>query len=157
MIRKLGHQSLVYIDDLFLIGPTFIECARSIDPTIDLLQLLGFTIHPKKSVLTPANASEFLEYITNSEQMILTLTIWIKENIKNSGWSHQASFTYLGEMASTFEVVPFGWFYYQLKKKKDRSSEKSKGNFDCQITLSEAANLDLAWWEQNILEFKITN
>ena len=110
MLCKLGHQSLVYVDDLFLIGLTFIECARSIDPTIDLLQLLGFTIHPKKSILTPANTSEVLGYITNSEQMTLTLTIRIKENIKNSGRSYQVSFTYLGEMASTFEVVPFGRF-----------------------------------------------
>ena len=114
----MGHQSLVYVDGLFLIGPTFIECARSTDPTIDLLQLLGFTIHPKKLVLTSANTSEFLEYISNSQQMILTLTIRIKENIKNSGRSNQASFTYLGGMASTFELVPFGWFHYRLKKKK---------------------------------------
>ena len=42
--------------------------------------------------------------------MTLTLTIRIKENIKNSGRSYQVSFTYLGEMASTFEVVPFGRF-----------------------------------------------
>ena len=31
LLRKLGHQSVVYIDKTFLIGPTFIECAQKID------------------------------------------------------------------------------------------------------------------------------
>ena len=48
LLQKLGYQSAVYVDDTFLIGSTFIECAQNINATIDLLQLLGFTIHPKK-------------------------------------------------------------------------------------------------------------
>ena len=67
LLRKLGHQSVVYVDDAFLIGSTFIECAQNIDATIDLLQFLGFTIHPKKSILTPTNSLEFLGYIINTE------------------------------------------------------------------------------------------
>ena len=67
LLWKLGHQSVVYVDDTFLIGLTFIECAQNIDATIDLLQLLGFTTHPKKSVLTPTKSLEFLGYIINTE------------------------------------------------------------------------------------------
>ena len=67
LLRKLGHQSVVYVDDTFLIGSTFIECAQNIDATIDLLQFLGFTIHPKKSILTPTKSLEFLGYIINTE------------------------------------------------------------------------------------------
>ena len=67
LLRNLRHQSVVYVDDTFLIGSTFIECAQNIDATIDLLQLLGFTIHPKKSVLTPTKSLEFLGYIINTE------------------------------------------------------------------------------------------
>ena len=37
------------MEDTFLIGLTFIECAQNIDAIIDLLQLLGFIIHPEKS------------------------------------------------------------------------------------------------------------
>ena len=41
LLRKFGHQSVVYVGDTF----------QNTDVTIDLLQLLGFTIHPKKLVL----------------------------------------------------------------------------------------------------------
>ena len=82
LLRKLGHQSVAYVDDTFLIGPTFIECARNIDATIDLLQLLGFTIHPKKSVLKPTRSLQFLGYIISLEQMTLPITIRKKENIR---------------------------------------------------------------------------
>ena len=60
LLRKSEHQSIVYVDDTFLIESTFIECAQNINLTIDLLQLLEFTIHPKKSLLTPTKSLEFL-------------------------------------------------------------------------------------------------
>ena len=37
LLRKLGHQSVVYVDDTFLIGSTFIECAQNIDATIGFI------------------------------------------------------------------------------------------------------------------------
>ena len=48
LMRKLRHQSVVYVNHPFLIRPTFIKCAQNIDATFDLLQLLGFTIYLKK-------------------------------------------------------------------------------------------------------------
>ena len=37
LLQKLGYQSVVYIDDTFLIGSTFIECAQITDATLNLL------------------------------------------------------------------------------------------------------------------------
>ena len=60
LLRKLERTSIRCInDDTFLIGLTFIECAQNIDATIDLLQLLGFIIHPEKSVLAPTKSLDF--------------------------------------------------------------------------------------------------
>ena len=51
---------------------------------------------------------------------------------------YQASST--TRMAATFEAKPC----YQLTEKdKIEALKKSKGNFDCHMTLSEAANLEL--------------
>ena len=56
-------------------------------------------------------------------------------------------------MAAAFEAVPFGRLYYQLTEKdKIEVLKNSKGNFDCHMTLSDAANLELVWWEQSISE-----
>ena len=56
-------------------------------------------------------------------------------------------------MAAAFEAVPFCRLYYQLAQKdKIKALKKSKGNFDCHMTFSEVANLELVWCEENISE-----
>ena len=72
LLRKSGHQSVVYVDKTFLIWATFIECTLKIDSTIHLLQLLGFRIQPREPVLTAIKSLKFLEYFMNSEKIILT-------------------------------------------------------------------------------------
>ena len=67
LLQKLGYQYAVYVDGTFLIGSIFIECAKNNDATIHILQLLEFTIHPKKSILTATKTLEFLGYIINLE------------------------------------------------------------------------------------------
>ena len=56
-------------------------------------------------------------------------------------------------MAAASQAVPFGRLYSRLRENdKIEALKKYKGNFDCHMTLSEAANLELVWWEQNISE-----
>ena len=64
-------------------------------------------------------------------------------------------------MAAAFKAVPFGRVYFKLTKKDNIEVLK---NFDCPMTLSEASNLELVWWELNIgqssrslIELTITN
>lgn len=129
---------VVYTGDSFLIGSTFIECAENIDATIELLQLLEFTIHPKKLVLTLTKYLEFLGYIISSKQMTLTLAIRKRVKIKKickillSEETHTVRLVaqLLGNMSASFEVVLFGRLYHQLtEKEKIETLKKSKGNF----------------------------
>merc|ERR1711893_522425 len=52
-LREQGHDSSAYLDDSALFGQTFQSCEENIQDTMKLLDSLGFTIHPEKSVLTP--------------------------------------------------------------------------------------------------------
>ena len=36
LLRKLGHQSVVYVDGIFFVGSILTECAQNIDAIIDL-------------------------------------------------------------------------------------------------------------------------
>ena len=58
----------------------------------------------------------------------------------------------LGNMAAAFEPVPFDRLYYLTEKDNIEALKNSKGKFACHMTLSDAANLELVWWEQNISE-----
>ena len=52
-LRSKGHLSLKYIDDSLLLGETFEICPKNVRAAVALLQELGSTIHPEKSVLVP--------------------------------------------------------------------------------------------------------
>ena len=47
-LRKLGHSSVVYIDDSYLQGNTASDCTDNIFHTVHLLQSLGFTLFTQK-------------------------------------------------------------------------------------------------------------
>ena len=49
--RSHGYLSVIFVDESYLQGHTFSICEDNVNATVDLLQFLGFTIHPEKSVL----------------------------------------------------------------------------------------------------------
>ena len=72
-LREIGYLSVVYVDDSYLQGETFEECLQNITETVKLLQSLGFTINPEKSVVKPTQKLTFLGFVLNSKIMTLTL------------------------------------------------------------------------------------
>ena len=84
-LREIEYLSVVYVDDSYLQGETFEECLQNITETVKLLQSLGFTIHPEKSVLKPTQKLAFLGVVLNSKTMTLTLADAEKERIIKLG------------------------------------------------------------------------
>ena len=72
--RKIGHKNVAYIDDSLLISSTYSECKTNIKDTVHLLDSLGFTIHPIKSVLEPTQTITFVGFVINSQNMCVKLT-----------------------------------------------------------------------------------
>ncbi|CAG2191971.1 unnamed protein product [Mytilus edulis] len=58
-LRSKGHCNTPYIDDSLLVSKTYAECQKNITDTVKLLDYLGFTIHPDKSVLQPTQVIVF--------------------------------------------------------------------------------------------------
>lgn len=50
-LRKMSHNSAVYVDDSYLQGDTYESCLNNILGTLNLLRKLEFVIHPEKSTL----------------------------------------------------------------------------------------------------------
>ena len=51
-LRSLGHNSVIYVDDSYLLRETYQACLDNITDTINLLRELGFVINTEKPVLT---------------------------------------------------------------------------------------------------------
>ena len=73
-LREIGFLSVKYVGASYLQGETFEECLQNITETVKLLQSVGFTINPEKSVLKPTQQLIFLRFFLNSKTMTLTLT-----------------------------------------------------------------------------------
>ena len=74
ILRQLGHLSSGYIDDSWLMGSVWDDCAQNVVDTVKLLDTLGFVVHPEKSVFIPTQKLVFLGFILDSVSMLVYLT-----------------------------------------------------------------------------------
>ena len=73
-LRSIGHICMGHIDDsLLLVAYSLGSCRKNIYDTVNLLTLLGFTIHLVKSVLEPTQTIQFLGFVINSVAMTVKL------------------------------------------------------------------------------------
>ena len=158
-LREIGYLSVVYVDDSYLQGETFEECLQNITETVRLLQSLGFTIHPEKSVLKPTQKLTFLGFVLNSKTMTLTLTDAKKEKIikLGEGIINRQYITirelaqFIGNVVATFEAVLTGPLHYRdMETLKIAKLKQYKGKFDAKITINEESKTEIKWWIENI-------
>ena len=160
-LRKLGHISVVHIDDTWLTSEDYNSCVNNIAETITLLDRLGFVIHPEKSILIPTQEITFLGFIFNSANMTLKLTPERALKLKTACLENLEAVTphirdvarLLGLMTSSFPGVMYGALHYRaLEMGKTCALKQNKGNFDRPMTLSSEAKSDIQWWIDSISE-----
>ena len=59
-LHKIGYESSVYVDVSLFLGEIFEERLGNVLSAISLLQELGFSIHPTKSIFVPTQKINFL-------------------------------------------------------------------------------------------------
>ena len=50
------------------------DCKENIRDTVDLIDSLGLTIHPVKSIIIPTQEIQYMSFISNSREMTVQLT-----------------------------------------------------------------------------------
>jgi len=162
-LRRLGHINMGYIDDSLLIGDTFDECINNVNDTVSLIEKLGFIVHKDKSIFKPVKIIQFLGFWIDSEKMMVYLTNekmqTISKECKNLMLKNVSSIRevarVLGLIVSSFSAVEFGLLHYRdIESEKIQALEISKGNFDAEMTISEAMRVQLHWWHTEIFAQK---
>ena len=82
-LRQTGITIAAYLDDLIIFGSSIDECKKMFCLVIELLQSLGFVINPEKCTFIPSMVIEFLGFVIDSNNMIVTLTEGKKVAIKD--------------------------------------------------------------------------
>ena len=158
-LRSFGWLSAAYIDDSYLQGQNDEECQENIDTTVDLLTSLGFTVHMKKSVMTPTKKLTYLGFVLNSEDMTVSISIEkaakIKTNCQNlitqKHFSIRDLARVIGQIVACFPGTKFGPLHYrQLEKLKSKALKQAAGNYDAKTCLTKEAKKDLEWWINNV-------
>ena len=158
-LRKSKISVSAYIDDLITVAKNFSCYFTNIIKCVNLLDSLGFVVHPDKSVFVPSQTIEYFGFIINSVDMTVTLTNTKKENIMQLCISILADeqplirsvAQLLGKFTSSFPAVLFGpLLYRRLERDKILSLKLHKGKFDRPVKLSRYAKLDICWWRDNV-------
>ena len=159
-LRKAGITLAAYLDDIIILGRTIEKCRKTFFIVLELLQSLGFVIHPQKSIFVPSTVMEFLGFIIDSNNMTVTLTeakkVAIKDLCTQVLTSKQNTIRdiarLLGKFSSSFIGVPEGKLHFRwLERNKTKELARRRGKFDKPITLTREAKSEITWWKDNIL------
>ena len=154
-LRKKGHCNTGYIDDSLLIGQSYDD----IRDTVALVDSLGFTIHPEKSVFISTQEIHYLGFILNSREMTVQLTHEkggkIKESCQNVLKKSILSIREFSELIGKMVASEFGVPYAKLFHKRlhiaiSEQLRKHRGDYDAKFFLEENCKEDLKWWIDNI-------
>jgi hypothetical protein len=158
-LRAQGFLSASFIDDCYLQGDTYDDCLRNVNETVNLFESLGFTVHKKKSVLTPCRRVKYLGFWLDSENMTVSLPEEKADHImrvctaliRKRRMTVRELAQVIGLLVSSFPGVLWGpLFYRQLEKVKSTALKRNRGDFDALTVLSQDAINELKWWLENV-------
>lgn len=161
-LHQHGHSLVIYIDDSLIQGDTYTLCAEAVHSTAQMLDELGFTIHPAKSMFQPSQSIEFLGFNLDSVAMTVSLTPRKAEQLAESCSkllnTHAVSIRHLAEVIGKLVAAQPGvWvaplFYKRLEIFKNEMLITHKGNYDSVVILTTEAKEDLFWWTCNASQF----
>ena len=158
-LRKMGHSNVAYIDDSLLQSDTFDLCLINISDTVKLIDSLGLTTHPEKSIVIPTQCIEFLGFLLNSIDMTVRLAprkvVKLKEQahkiMKSKTISIREFAKLIGIMVAAEPGVKYAPLYYKtLEVDRDNALKENHRDFDANMRVSNESKQCINWWIQNI-------
>lgn len=156
-LRLQGILTVIYLDDILVIGRTFDECRKNINTSIQLLQSLGFIINFEKSQIIPSYECKYLGFNFNSLDMSLSLpedkinkTLKLLLRIRNKSHCRIREFAQLiGTLISNCPAVPYGYLLVHSKefeRHKYLALRREGGNYNRTMALPNSLNFHINWW-----------
>ncbi|XP_059615632.1 uncharacterized protein LOC132261098 [Phlebotomus argentipes] len=154
-LRQQGITLVAYLDDLWIMGKSYSECAKSVRCTEELLINLGFIINYEKSKLKPSRICRFLGVDYNSLNMTVELPNDKKAKIRKLTSQFKANHEYkiqkfaemLGFLVSCCPAVKYGLVYTKAcERLKFLALLRSKGNYNGKLSINQEVMKELTWW-----------
>ena len=158
-LRKTGHSNVASIDDSLLQSDTYEQCIQNIQDTMKLIDSVGLTTHPEKSIIVPTQCIEFVGFLLNANDMTVKLAPRKAFNLKElassilrgKSVSIRDFAKLIGKMVAAEPGVQYAALHYKtLEKDKDKALKLNRGNFDNHMYISKESKKCIAWWINNI-------
>lgn len=158
-IREFGILSIIYIDDLLLIGNSYDSCKTNFNYVKNLLEKLGLVINYQKSSQEPNKKCKYLGFVINSMELTLELTDDKKRRItsliqqfKNRKYTKIRDFAkLLGTLNAACPAVAYGSIYCKrLERQKYLTLSINDNNYEEKLYIDKIITDELSWWERNI-------
>ena len=157
-LQEQGHRLMIYIDDLLILGDTAEQCKATTDAVSKLLKDLGAIINEEKSVLQPTQKMEYLGFVLDSTNMVISAP---KKKINNTRKAirqvlnkpattarHLASV--LGKINSMADAM-FPTRVHTTGLEEQKIGLLAMGwDFSAPLTLEATQNL--TWWNENMFQ-----
>ena len=159
-LRRQGTRNVIYMDDLWG-GESDLEASvLHISLTVTLLELLGFVVNLKKSILDPTQVlKDYLGFIINSVEMSLSLPLIkiqkiqqaCRDLLQKKTVSVRALTKVLGQLVATARAVfPAPLHYRKLQMTQIATLLKSQRQYSAKLQLNQECKHELAWWIENL-------
>ncbi|XP_045497617.1 uncharacterized protein LOC123695740 isoform X1 [Colias croceus] len=150
--------SVVYLDDVFCIGRTLLECQENITLTKTLFERLGFLINLEKSSLVPKMQCKFLGFVFDSNNMLLKLPddkkLKIKEKVStvlNTKKCKLREFAqFIGLLISACPAIQYAWLYTKIFEQYKYMCLLKNASYEQIIKIPDNLKSDMLWWIRNI-------
>ncbi|XP_065902073.1 uncharacterized protein [Dysidea avara] len=153
-LRQLGIHLIIYLDDLLLAAPTKDQLLVDLSTAIWLLTSLGFLINIPKSITAPTCHLEFLGFIVDTDNMVISLPAHKLHCIQKKA-SHLLSLDripmrtlacFIGTLVATKPAVWTGPLHYRALQDMKIRSLRQHPHYQGSVSLSKEARVDLQWW-----------
>lgn len=158
-LRELKHLVVAYLDDVLILGRTRDQAVAGVLATKQLLETLGFILHPDKSILEPTTNMDYLGFTIDTIHMTVTLprnkTVSLIEACSHLIATPQPRIRHvarvIGSIVAAFPAAQHGPLHYQnLQRARTHALRLHRGHYDRKMDLPAEAKLELQWWVDNI-------
>ena len=158
LLRRQGIRTIIFLDDLLVMGQSKEEMVSQVEEILHFFQLLGFVINQEKSVLSPSHTIQFLGFIVDSALMVISLpqkkvvdiTKACQAALLQGTLSVRDLSRLIGQMSATMRaVLPGPLCYRKLQRIKNQELSRSH-SFESMVTLDDSAKEELLWWVHQV-------
>lgn len=158
-LRSLGYLSVIYLDDICLIGKNAKICRANMIQTKILLESLGFLINESKSNPFPSTRCKFLGLMVDSIKYCIELPdvkrVELVSLIKTFFTKKSCTITefsiLIGKLISACPAAEYGLLYTRtFERVKIAALQASSFNYESKMLIPKTIFEDLNWWLVNL-------